>query len=236
MRKSFSFPVNISLKDKNCLIFGLGEVGKRKLYSLIEAQAGSIIMLDLLPKSALNLDEKLFSCSNTQISFICRDFREEDLEGIFLVFACSSDKLKNRALSILCQAKNILCDNSTEPNEGNFISPALVESNPLMLSISTSGTSPLLAARLKKELEQWLKPRALLASLIGKLRPYILKLELPQNERREIFRSILDSPIQGWLLEGQFEACEHWLLNTQPFLTKNELQEVFKELKCSHHI
>lgn len=197
---------------------------------LIAAKTAAVTILDLRSSDDLCLYEDDLSSSETKISFMQRSWNEDDLKGIFLVFAASSDREQNLALCTLCQAKNILCDNSTNPSSGNFISPASVKSASIMLTVSTNGASPLLAARLKKELDLWLQPWSLLASLMGKLRPLVLALDMPQNLRREIFCSILDSPLPRWLEDGQFDLCEQWLLDRLPFITKNELKEMFRDL------
>ncbi len=228
MDKNFSYSINISLAGKNCLIFGLGTVGRRKLSGLLENRPKSVTILDLNgPENLAQLDKNI----NTQIIFERRSWNCDDLDNKFLVFACSSDKNANKELTDLCNSRNILCDNVSDPGEGSFILPATVNIPPLHMSIGTSGTSPLLAARLKKDLENWLEPKALLAEIMGRLRALILSRNFTPSENREIFKKILDSEFPSWLEKGSISSCQKWLQESFPFLTQDEIKETFYKIK-----
>lgn len=236
MQQSFYYPLNLALHGKNCLIFGFGSVGKRKFKGLLSSSPASILILDLHSLPDLSFAQAEILSYPTQIFYLPRSWREEDLLDKFLVFACSSDKSSNRALSDLCQSKNILCNNVSDPQLGTFILPASIKLASLSATISTAGASPLLAARIKNELENWLMPKAIFVELLKNLRPIVLKQNFYQEKNKKIFSSILDSSIPNWLAEGNYSACHLWLRDNFPFIDKSELDKIFINLqKCFPH-
>jgi len=75
----------------------------------------------------------------------------------------------------------------------NFILPAIVRSGALAIAISTSGASPALAKRMKREIaEQYGEPYARLAMLLNEEREWA-KATLPTyQDRKEFFESIVN--------------------------------------------
>lgn len=230
----FSYTINLSLDGKRCLIFGFGKVGRRKLAGLMESGAALITILDSLPEAALlwpQLEDQ--NPLAPKISFQQRGWLPEDLDGLFLAFACSSDRLENSRLASACNKRNILCANASDPEKGNFILPAQIVAPPYRIAISGGGASPLLTARLKNEIREWLEPKTALAFLMGAIRKRVLAQGLPQEKNREIFLSILDSQIPALLEKGRLEQSLTILADKLPFMSKEGINEIHAELlKC----
>lgn len=233
----FSYAINLSLTGKRCLIFGFGKVGRRKLAGLMGSGAASITILDSLPEERLQWPRLEKNLSGPAISFKQRSWLPEDLDGLFLAFACSSDRLENARLASACDKRNILCANASDPAKGNFILPAQVIAPPYRVAICGDGASPLLTARLKNEMREWLEPKTVLALLMGIVRKRVLAKGLPQEKNREIFLSILDSPIPSLLENGRLEQSLNILAGKLPFMSKEGIEEIYAELlKCCRPI
>ncbi|WP_318502701.1 NAD(P)-dependent oxidoreductase [Bacillus sp. T3] len=80
-------------------------------------------------------------------------FEPEDIEHATFVFAATNDRNINQFVKASARENQLvsLIDN---PDHSDFHIPATVKRGKLSLAISTSGASPLLAKKLKQQLEQ----------------------------------------------------------------------------------
>ncbi len=187
------FPLFLDLKSKICLVVGAGPVGRRKINTLDRCSAGKIIVVDP------GLKEDAFADSGNMV-FKARTFVPEDVLGCDLVFACTSDSETNAGVVRACRERKIWCNAARDPEQGDFILPAVLDRGDLILAVSTCGASPALSAKIKKELMEKYGPEyALLARLMSGVRELVLPLGLAQEANREIFESILDSEIMQHL-------------------------------------
>jgi siroheme synthase-like protein len=96
----------------------------------------------------------------------------------------------------------------------NFILPAIVRSGPIAIAISTSGASPALAKRLKREIaEQFGDSHARLAEMLNELRGWAKDTFDTYEERKDFFEDIVNgSPDPIALLRAGDEAAVRELI------------------------
>src|SRR5215468_3251414 len=83
----------LKLKGRRCLVIGGGEVGLEKVEGLLLCDGDvTVIAPDLVPELTSLADEG-------SIEWERREFREEDLDGAFLVIAATNDSEVNIAVS-----------------------------------------------------------------------------------------------------------------------------------------
>ncbi len=141
----FSFyPAFINLNGKDCIVVGGGRIAERKVLTLIKCGA----RVKVISPSLTNRLEKLKK--KGKIDHIERTYKKGDLKKAFLVIAATSDEDINRDVSINSPCLVNVVD---MPEMANFIVPSVVDRNPLIIAISTSGTSPALAKAIRRELE-----------------------------------------------------------------------------------
>ncbi|KUJ96976.1 MAG: Siroheme synthase [Desulfonauticus sp. 38_4375] len=217
------FPLCLDLSQKKCLLVGIGEVGQRKLSTLLKFKPLQVKIIDPmrpLPKKFSHLDN---------IQFYARPFSPEDLEGMHLVFACTDNKELNQKIASLAKSKNILVNSATNPQDGDFSLPALWQQDSLLLAISTQGQSPALARLIKEELDKCLgREYALLAGLMGKLRPLILN-HIPENKRANCFRKLAKTLLLP-LKEQNWEQVKRTILKELPQI-EDVVGDIIDELK-----
>ena len=85
-------------------------------------------------------------------------FRPAELESVFLVVAATSDPQVNDLVFREAQSRGILCNVVDDPERCDFYYPAVLRRGQLQIAISTGGSSPALAQRLRHELEQQFAP------------------------------------------------------------------------------
>lgn len=222
----FNYPIFLSLNNFHCLIVGFGCVGQRKLASLLPASPSSILVLDIRPLESFSpVARELLDHGN--VIFASRQWRHEDALASNLVFAATNDREQNDKLALFCRDNKILCNNTSNPALGNFIVPAIAANHNLAVALGTGGASPLLAAQWKKELVEWLEPRARLAWLMGRIRPLILANCVDSVANKSLFQKIATSPLASWLEENKVANCREWLKINVPEISAEELDKVF---------
>ena len=200
---SHLYPIYLNLDSKRCLVVGGGKVAERKVATLLEYEANVLLVSpDVTP---------VIDSWATQNLIIWRrgDFQPEDLDNIFLVFIATGDNDVNKSITTLCREKGILVNAVDDPPNCDFYVPSILRRNSLCIAISTEGKSPLLAAKLRRELEsivtaeygEWVE-------MLGRLREDIKKSNLDINERRKLFETLVYSDILELLKEGRNEKIE----------------------------
>ncbi len=147
-----TFPVNLLLKGRKCLVVGAGKVATRKIGNLMRVSAGiTVVSPDVT-------DEIKELVANGVLSLIKREYHEEDIDGFFLVFAATDDKKLNARILKDCNHKKILCCAIDENwKDGVFITPASIEKNGVTLSVSTDGAACRRTRMIKENLSRHLE-------------------------------------------------------------------------------
>jgi uroporphyrin-III C-methyltransferase/precorrin-2 dehydrogenase/sirohydrochlorin ferrochelatase len=138
-----------------------------------------------------------------------RQFEEQDLAGVRLVVAASDDEALNRRIAGLCARRGLPVNVMDHPELSSVVFPALIDRDPLFIAISSTGASPVLVRRLRRELEAWLPARwGRLARIISRARGRLAG-RLAQREAREAFwERQLDGPLVEQVLSGHENEAE----------------------------
>src|SRR5258706_14042007 len=147
------FPVFFNLKGLRVLVVGGGDVALRKV-SLLE-RTGAVVPV-VAPRVTPPLAER--GAAGT-IKLVLREFVPEDLDGARLVIVAPSRRAVNRFIAKLSDARAIPVNVVDDREASRFIVPAIVDRDPVMVAVSTGGTSPVLARRLRERLEAPLPQR-----------------------------------------------------------------------------
>jgi siroheme synthase-like protein len=159
-------------------VIGGGKVAARKVEGLLVASANVQVI-----SPVLTLELQLLADSG-QIDYLPRPYQEGDLGGAFLVIAATDDAAVNRAVWSEAERCGCLVNVVDDPLHSNFILPAVVQRGDLSIAVSTGGSSPALARRLREQIETLIGPEyGLLASLMAELRPELME-SFPTGEAR----------------------------------------------------
>lgn len=186
------YPILLDLHGKTCLVVGAGQVGRRKIQTLLSCAPALVRIVD--PKQPDSCWHELIG--QNVVQYFPRAFQLEDLDGCFLVIACTNDEDQNWRISRLCAQRGILCNIVDQPEKCSFILPALHSQGDLTIAVSTSGASPALAGKIRRELGSCFGPEyGRYLAMMRKLRPLVLELGLPTGENTEIFRRLTQSAL-----------------------------------------
>jgi siroheme synthase-like protein len=168
-------------------LVGGGEVGLEKVEGLLACD-GRVTLV--APEAVPELAEYAREGS---ILWEQREFRDSDLDEKFVAIAATANTEVNISVYEGAERRAMLCNVVDVPPLCNFILPAIVRSGPLAIAISTSGASPALAKRLKREIaETYGEPYARLAVILNEARGWA-KATLPTyQDRKEFFEGIVN--------------------------------------------
>ena len=158
-------PIFCQLRGRDCLLVGGGDVAERKARLLMEAGARlTVNALAFSPQFTVWANEGM-------VTLAAGEFNDALLDTTWLVIAATDDNDVNQRVSDAAEARRIFCNVVDAPKEASFIMPSIIDRSPLMVAVSSGGTSPVLARLLREKLEAVL-PQHLgqLAGYAGKLR------------------------------------------------------------------
>ena len=139
--------LSVNIKNKKILFIGSGRIAEHKIKNVINYEPSICVIGIEATDYILNLNK------NNMISYYKKEFNDDDIENdYFMVFAATSNRELNKNISILCKNKNILCDNVSDHNYSDVITPVNIKIDCIDISINTNGENPELTKELKKDI------------------------------------------------------------------------------------
>jgi precorrin-2 dehydrogenase / sirohydrochlorin ferrochelatase len=196
------YPINVDLRGKRCLVVGGGDVAERKVGSLLACGASVLVVSPEVTDGLRQL------AGDGKIDLKVRSFDAEDMASVFLVVASTDDAGVNSDVSRLARQGGKLVNVVDDPALCNFIVPATVTRGDLQISVSTGGSSPALAKRIRKDLEsRYGAEYGVFVHLLGEIRETVKGKYATQSEREVVFNRIIDSDILEMIASGDQEAA-----------------------------
>jgi precorrin-2 dehydrogenase / sirohydrochlorin ferrochelatase len=146
------FPLFVKLGGRRVLVVGAGSIAESKISGLVDTGAEVHV---IAPSATAKV--RAWARSG-KIDWQQRGFEPTDLDGAFLVVAATSFTQLHQQIFAEAQRRGVLCNIVDVPHLCDFYYPAVVRRGALQIAISTSGESPALAQRLRKELERQFGP------------------------------------------------------------------------------
>jgi uroporphyrin-III C-methyltransferase / precorrin-2 dehydrogenase / sirohydrochlorin ferrochelatase len=180
------YPLFLDLRGQRCLVVGDGPLADEKVAGLRRSGADVERTAGFAPGS---------------------------LDGVRLVIDASGDEVTGREVWAEAERLGVLVNVVDVPERCRFIAPAVVDRDPLVVAISTSGESPFLASALRARIERWLAPEwSPFVELVGRIRRRLRAQKLPLPEQTAIYRRLLRSNVRRLLARGSemdatFEAA-----------------------------
>ena len=146
------FPIFLKLEGQCCLVVGAGTVAEGKISGLLDAAAQVRVVA---PEATAQV--RSWAAAG-QIEWLARPCDPSDLEGMFLVVAATDSQELHENIYAEARRRGVLCNVVDVPELCDFYYPAVAQRGALQIAVSTSGQSPALAQRLRKELEEQFGP------------------------------------------------------------------------------
>jgi uroporphyrin-III C-methyltransferase/precorrin-2 dehydrogenase/sirohydrochlorin ferrochelatase len=214
------FPAFLDLRGRSCLIVGGGDVAFRKLRLL--SAAGAVVTI-VSPRFSDGLIE--FARRKGQ-RLVEREFRSSDVLKRWLVVSATGDRAVERSVYETATQASVFCNGVDDIGNCSFITPAIVDRSPIIVAISSGGAAPVLARKLREQIELML-PNGLsrLAVLARKWRGRVGERLSDLLSRRRFWESVFDGPAASHAIAGDIataEATMAELLNNSPAIQAGE--------------
>jgi len=212
-------PINLDVQARPCLVVGGGEVGQRKVQGLLRSGARVRLVSTELTQGLRDLIEA------GQVELLGRRYQSKHLEGVALAFACADDSEINTQVSRDAKEQGIWVNVADNPELCSFTLPASIYRGDLIISVSTSGRSPALAARIRARLENEFGPEyERFLELMGRIRTKVQAEGRLAEENRELFLRLVDSDLIEALAQNNLARAEETVVRILgPAYTLNAL-------------
>ncbi|MBM3567210.1 MAG: uroporphyrinogen-III C-methyltransferase [Alphaproteobacteria bacterium] len=192
-------PVFFDLKDRWVAVIGGGPQAARRAELALRAGARVRVFA-----ATLGGDFETVIRHPDRIAHVPRLPAAADLEGVTLVFCADGDKACNAAGRDLAKAARIPCNVVDTPEWCDFTMPSIVDRSPVVIAISTAGTSPILGRMIKARIETML-PAAYgrIAQFVGRFRRKVTVAIKSFDGRRHFWERILEGPVVDRVLAGR---------------------------------
>jgi precorrin-2 dehydrogenase/sirohydrochlorin ferrochelatase len=190
------YPVALDLRERPCLVVGGGPVAEAKVEGLLAAGARVTVV-------SPTLSERLESWASAgRIAYTQREYTASDLDGQQLVFSATDRRDVTETVARDARQLGVWVNAADDPKYCDFLLPSVLRRGRLQVAVSTGGTSPALAARVRRDLESYFTPE------------YEDFVELAAEVRRElrasgrradasVWRAALDADLRRLLAEGR---------------------------------
>ncbi|HDI2820440.1 TPA: uroporphyrinogen-III C-methyltransferase [Acinetobacter baumannii] len=201
------FPISLKLQQQRCLIVGGGHIALRKATLL--AKAGAII--DVVAPA---IEDQLLQLITTTggVSFI-EAFTEKFLSTPYrLVIAATNDAEVNKTVFEQCEVRNLLVNSVDDIPHCRFMVPAIIDRSPLIVSVASNGTSPVLSRQIRTQLETSI-PHGMgkLAEFSGKWRNQVKEKISNPDERRIFWENLYASPLKEQVFNDNLDVADSML-------------------------
>jgi precorrin-2 dehydrogenase/sirohydrochlorin ferrochelatase len=197
MRLSRRYFVSLNLTGKICLVVGGGQVAERKVRSLLECGAHVVVVSPSITPGLVKLVRE------NKLVYRKGYYKVSDLDGVFLVIGAANREEVNRQVADDSEARNLIVNIVDDQNKGNFFVPAVVRRGDLTIAVSTDGKSPMLARKIREDLERtYGAPFGEFLELLGNLRQEVIQNVSDQDLKREILENLVDDENLRLLKEG----------------------------------
>ena len=196
-------PILRDVSQRVVIVAGGGTVAARRAETALRAGAEVRLFAPELSDDFRNLAD------DPRLAHLPRLPEADDLAGAALAFSACENPGDDQRVAELARAAAVPVNVADRPELCDFIMPSIVDRSPLIVAISSSGSSPILARMIRARLETML-PSAYgrLARFAGVFREKVMRrLKNPENRRR-FWERTLDGPLSSLVFAGDEVAAE----------------------------
>ena len=156
------FPIYLSTKGQRIVLSGGGEAALAKLRLLLKTEAKiSVFAPTPAPEIAAWADAG-------RLTLHTRALRHGDVLCAKLFYAADEDETEDARTAAIARAEGALVNIVDNLHDSAFITPAIVDRDPMTIAIGTEGAAPVLARAIKADLEERLPTTLGTLARIGK--------------------------------------------------------------------
>jgi len=196
-------PIFLDIRDQPCLVVGGGRVATRKVASL--RRAGGRVHL-IAPELTPELRE------GVEAGYLTHQpgpFADPDIAGMRLIIAATGDRGVNERVARLAKAAGIPVNVVDQPEACSFLLPSVIDRSPVVVAVTTTKASPVLARLLRGRLESMIPAGyGRLADLCARYRDAVKARFQDEGDRRRFWDRVLVSGVADRVFSGHLREAE----------------------------
>lgn len=197
------FPLFTDLKGRAVLVVGAGLVADRKIHLLLSAGARVIV-----GAHAAHPQVQARALAG-EIELRLAPFDPAWLDDVWLVIAATNDRRLNQSIADAAAARRLFCNVVDDAALSSAQVPAIVDRSPITIAISSGGSAPVIARRLRERIESLFDPAlGALAALAQRKRLAIRQARPQLRARRDFYDWLLDGPVLSALRRSRADEAE----------------------------
>jgi len=211
-------PLHFDFRDRHVLVVGGGEIAKRKIDLLLSA--GAVIQV-VAPEVSDAIVELLGDAGH---SILQAEYKPSLLTGKVLVIAATSDGAVNQAVSTDATLRSIPVNVVDAPALCTVTFPAIIDRDPLIVSVGSAGGSPVLTRSIRQLIEATIPERiSALATYLQSRRDRLKTTFTNIEMRRRATEAFLESPGSERAMAGDSDAADPYLFADQGSVVEGEV-------------
>ncbi len=156
------FPIFLALEGRRVVLAGGGDAALAKLRLLLKTEAKLTVIAE-------NAAPEIHAWADAgKLTLLSRVMETGDTLCASLFYAAHEDAVEDARTAALAHADGALVNIVDNLQDSQFITPAIVDRDPVTIAIGTEGAAPVLARAIKKDLEERLPSSLGTLARIGK--------------------------------------------------------------------
>ena len=176
------FPIFMAVSGRRIVLSGGGDAALAKLRLILKTTANVTVFAD---EAALEIHKW---AADGKLTYVPRAFEAGDAMCAVLFYAANEDDAEDQRVAALAAADGAKVNIVDNLLDSQFITPAIVDRDPVTIAIGTEGAAPVLARAIKADLEERLPSSLGLLARIGKTFRHAVEV-LPMGRKRRDFWS-----------------------------------------------
>jgi uroporphyrin-III C-methyltransferase/precorrin-2 dehydrogenase/sirohydrochlorin ferrochelatase len=174
------FPIFLSVTHRRIVLTGGGEAALAKLRLLLKTEGKITVFADAPHPDLLRM------AAEGRLSLVQRAFDHGDTLCARLVYAANEDAVEDARVACIARSEGAIVNIVDDLHGSDFITPAIVDRDPVTIAIGTEGAAPVLARAIKADLEARLPSNLGLLARVGKAFRHAVDI-LPMGRKRRDF-------------------------------------------------
>jgi uroporphyrin-III C-methyltransferase / precorrin-2 dehydrogenase / sirohydrochlorin ferrochelatase len=196
-------PIFLDIRNQPCLVVGGGTVAARKVASLSRAGAQIHLVAQTLTP------ELQAQATAGDLIYRARNFKDKDINGMRLIIAATSDHITNQRIARMAKATGIPVNVVDQPEDCTFLLPSVIDRSPVVVAVSTTKASPVLARLLRTRLESLIPAGyGRLADLCARYRDAVKARFADERDRRRFWDRVLVGGVADRVFSGHLEEAD----------------------------
>lgn len=176
------FPIFLSVVDQRIILSGGGNAALAKLRILLKTEANIVVFAANAAREIQRL------ALENKLTLKTRAIAHSDIAGAALFYAANENAAEDMRVAEIARKEGVLVNIVDNLADSQFITPAIVDRDPVVVAIGTEGAAPVLARAIKADIEASLPTTLGLLARIGKSFRHAADV-LPMGRKRRQFWS-----------------------------------------------